>query len=353
MTDEEQKTTRQGMMRPLIASLKGAGREPEVLRDKAMILPFGGRILGLYPQPDVNVFWVNPQLQSESTVSVILEDTGWVNSGGERAWISPEVEVHVGDPERFFDTYNVPKAMDPADYQVVERSADSATLETAVALRFLRHECDVNLKITRKVTLCEPPMELPSGVSFAGYTMDSVLSATSPLPPGVRPGLWHLKQVPGGGEFLIPVPQNASPRVCIGTPLFTQEQDLIRCDVKTSESFKFSLRANDSRGFMACLNTNGSTPTLVACKFPVLDQALYADCPCDDLCDTGHTQQIYVDDGALGGFGEMEYHSPALEAGTRERVTDRQSVWAFAGPAEALSDILERLLTETGGGWNG
>lgn len=334
-------------MNELSAVLRSAGQNPVMLRDKVLVSPLGGRVLGLYPAPDVNVLWVNPKLESEATAAGFLADPGWVNMGGHRSWISPEIETNVGDAGRFWDTYEVPKAMDPADFHVVTAGDDAVTFETNMDLAFKHHACDVRLKVARTVALCEtPPVDLPAGVSFAGYRLDSVLSAAAELPAGVRPGLWNLIQVPGGGEMVVPVNEGADPRACIAEPIFTQEGGLIRCRVKTDTSFKFSLRANDCRGFFACLNLAAATPTLLACRFCVLDQSLYAESPCDDLSDTGHAEQFYVDDGTFGGFGELEYHTPALERGARDSVSDRGEVWAFAGPAGNLKDLLDALLAQ-------
>ena len=44
--------------------------------------------------------------------------------------------------------------------------------------------------------------------------------------------------------------------------------------------------------------------------------------------------QWYVDDGKLGGFGEIEYHAPALDASRKiTRIEDRSETWAFESHA--------------------
>jgi len=322
--------------------LKQAGQESICLEDKVLVLPFGGRILGLYPAPDCNALWVSPDLASAESARALIAGEGWLNLGGQRIWISPEVETNITDPKRLWDTYEVPKAMDPGAYEVMERADHSVTIASPMTLRFHRHDCDVSLHVKRTVAvLADPPVDLPAGVSFAGYVQTSTLSGVD-VGEGCRPGLWNIIQVSGGGQIVIPVAADADPRALIAKPVFEREADRIRCTVATDESFKFSLRADDSRGRMACLNTTGLSPALVVCRFPVLDPSRYADVPADDLEDTGHMQQVYVDDGNLGGFGEMEYHAPALAPG--KSVTDRGEVWAFAGPAHVLEDLLEKIL---------
>ena len=68
----------------------------------------------------------------------------------------------------------------------------------------------------------------------------------------------------------------------------------------------------------------------------------YADVPCADPDDLGYVQQIYVDDGALGGFGEMEYHGPAAVASAGGDAGDLSEVWAFCGTG--LSGLAETIL---------
>ena len=59
----------------------------------------------------------------------------------------------------------------------------------------------------------------------------------------------------------------------------------------------------------------------------------------------GYTTQVYVDDGALGGFGKLEYHSPALDAEQgRNAMEDVSHVWAFQGPLETIDKICHLVL---------
>ena len=313
--------------------------------ERLLVLPFGGRVLGLYPRPGLNVLWTNPALCAAGTAGTLLADSGWINSGGVRAWISPEFETHVRDPRRFPETYEVPHAVDPAAYEVLHADQQSVTLATAMTPMFHQSGCRVPLHLERRVSrLDEAGTDVPREVSHAGVAIDSTLAADGDLPDEVRPGLWTLLQLPGGGEFILPIRAGAEPAALIGEPVYTIEKDRLRCRVETDASFKFSLRADDCLGRMACIHRDGDHPALVTCRFPVREQSLYADAPCADLSDTGHVQQVYVDDGGFGGFGELEYHAPALEAGTRETVTDSSEIHAFTGPVEALDDLVESML---------
>jgi hypothetical protein len=121
----------------------------------------------------------------------------------------------------------------------------------------------------------------------------------------------------------------------------------LHCAVGGGRSFKFAIQAGDCRGAMAYLNVAATPALLVVRTFDVLEASRYTDAPCDDLQATGYVQQVYVDDGALGGFGELEHHSGALAPGT-ECVTDHSRTWAFTGAPAALRQQLDALWAKQG-----
>ena len=96
----------------LFDALKSAGKDTVVLKDKVMVLPFGGRVIGLYPEADLNAFWVNKGLLSKDTSAGFFAGEGWLNMDGERSWISPEVEVNIADPSSESDEEDYPGDVD-------------------------------------------------------------------------------------------------------------------------------------------------------------------------------------------------------------------------------------------------
>ena len=333
-------------MRTILTTLRAIGREVVVLGEQVAIMPFGGRVIALSPDSEANVLWTNPALDSPDSARSFLESDDWLNSGGDRTWISPEIDTNVGDAARFAETYQVPKVMDPAAYQVTSSMRDSVTVETDVELRFNRSGRVVPLHLVKCVTVVKPPVDVPESVSAAGYTLDVTLTAELPLPPEVRPGIWNLLQVPGSGTITIPVRGAAQTAAFIGSPVFRIEGATIECDVDNKASFKFGIHADSSLGAMHYLRGDGEQAVLVSRMFEVKEAGTYADVPCNDLEAHGYMQQIYVDDGNFGGFGELEHHSPAIgEQNGEDAVRDRSQVWAFSGPAEAISTLRDNLLT--------
>ena len=311
-------------------------------------MPFGGRVIALSPDSETNALWTNPALDSPDSARSFLESDDWLNSGGDRTWISPEIDTNVGDPSRFAETYQVPRAMDPAAYQVTSRRPDSVTVETDMELRFNRSGRVVPLHLVKCVTVVKPPVDVPEGVSAAGYTLEVTLTAKRPLPPEVRPGIWNLLQVPGGGTITIPVRGAAQTAAFIGKPIFRAEGGLVECEVNTDAGFKFGIHADNSLGAMHYLRGDGEHAVLISRLFEVKEAGTYADVPCNDPEAHGYIHQIYVDDGNFGGFGELEHHSPAIgEQNGESAVRDRSQVWAFSGSAEAIAPLRNDLLTRT------
>jgi hypothetical protein len=202
---------------------------------------------------------------------------------------------------------------------------------------FHRSRCLVPLSVTKKITVIPPDFDVPTDVSAAGYVLESTLQAEEPLPEASLPGLWNLLQVPGGGQITIPTNGTAVPRAFIGKPVVTAKAGLVTCEVNTPASFKFGVHVGLSRGVSCYLRSGEGKAVLVVRRFYPCPESRYGDVPCDDAKAEGFIHQVYVDDGALGGFGELEHHSPALLSDGE--ICDRCETWAFSGPESTLRDI--------------
>ncbi|HUV05049.1 MAG TPA: hypothetical protein VMX94_08070 [Armatimonadota bacterium] len=333
-------------MKKLLESLKQAGQQAVVLDGRIGVLPFGGRIIGLCPDGETNVLWTNRVLDSADSARAFFASVGWPNSGGDRTWISPEIDTNIGDPERSGETYDVPRAVDPGAYAVTGSAGDSVTLETDMNVLFRRSGHTVPLHTTKQVKAMRPAIDIPDGVSAAGYALTMTIKAKAPIPEGVHPAIWNLAQVPGGGRMLFPVRGDLRTHAFIGKPVFQARDGLVETVVQTADNYKFGIHVSCSTGVMLYLRQQGAQSTLVVRKFDVWEDGFYSDVPCDDPGAMGYIQQAYVDNGDLGGFGELEYHSPAIGGPTgREEVTDRSELWAFSGPPQAISEVSEVILS--------
>lgn len=333
-------------MKNLFESLKQAGQEPINIKNKVLVLPFSARVLGLYPDGKTNQFWVNDELYNGETTRSFLAGKGWINIGGDRTWISPEIETLVEDPKLYPAAIDVPKTVDPGAYKVKEVDETSVVLESDMNVCFHQTKKNIKMKVTKQVILIEEsPLQLPEQVHFAGYYLNCALTITESVTGPMRPGLWNLIQVPGGGKIFIPVKPGVEPRAFINNPVYKLEGNIITCAVETDTRFKYSIKASYSKGLMVYLNSGKEKASLVVRKFNVEDESSYAEYPSYDASDDGYMTEIYIDDGQLGGFGELEYHSPAIDisnGGTE--IKDSNETWAFSGSVEKVKEICDSLL---------
>jgi len=330
-------------MNALIQGLQAAGQEPMLLNGTMVILPQGGRVLGLYPDRLTNVFWTAPEISDPARSSGYFAGSDWVNLGGERLWISPELDVNFTSVEKGNERFAVPRAMDPGAYQIVSRTEGGAILEALISLVFCRSRKQVSVRVRREIHVASmPPWAPPPEVSVSGYVSDVSLTAESVLTRRTRPATWALVQVAAGGRILIPLKDNVPPRTFFGTPHYQIAEARLTCDVKGDSSFKLSIRSVHCTGGMLYINTESDPARLVVHRFQVRKPERYADVPPDDPSDFGHVQQIYVAGAQQGGFGELEHHAPALRK-KGQTVTDRYEVWGFTGPASSIQDYAESI----------
>jgi hypothetical protein len=330
-------------VKTIFDTLVACGQEPILLDRRLLILPHGGRVLGLAPDGRTNLIWTNPALTAADSARALLADAGWVNLGGDRTWISPELDTQITDPLDCSNGYTVPKSVDPAAYTVTAQDERSVTLESYMQVYFRRASANLRLRVRKEIALLDtPPIDLAEGTDSVGYRQTCTLTVEPSPGCAARPGLWQVLQVPGGGSIQIPVRAGARPRAFIGKPVYEWNGQRLCCEVRTDASFKFSLVAADCLGKLMYLSQINGRDAIVMRSLPVHDASLYADVSCADPNDIGHVQQVYVDDGAFGGFGELEYHSPAVDAANGGSVEECSEVWACIG--EDLNATIESLL---------
>src|SRR5580704_11940180 len=81
----------------LIDTLDAVGKPTESWQSpdgtKVLVLPYGGRVLGLFaPNDEENFFWTHTALNEKKTAQEFYAGSQWHNSGGERTWLAPEAD---------------------------------------------------------------------------------------------------------------------------------------------------------------------------------------------------------------------------------------------------------------------
>jgi len=345
-----------GMRDSLLNVLRRVGKPGELLNaeDGALILvlPYGGRVLGLYAaENDENFLWTHPALEAVDAAHAFFSSDAWHNSGGDRTWLAPEADFFLPKyPET--RVYVQPRQLDPGSY-VCRRRLGAIDLENRLALRSSRTRQEVTLRIIRSVEPAANPLRNEQhlaaleNLEFAGYTLHTSLEILEG-DSGNGIGLWSLLQLPQGGEMLIPTWSRAEPRVYFGQiPAgdLAIEERLIRYALRAKGEQKIGVRALAATGRAGYLRTSGAKASLVVRNFTVNPSGLYADVAWDDPADLGYAVQACNVNSQWGAFGELEYHVPAIGGPSgRTRCEDTSRVWAFRGGVESIRALAHLLL---------
>ena len=322
--------------RQIADALRGADRETVLLGDEILVAPFCGRILAAGPGGGENAIWINPAMQSSPAAADLLAGDGWLNHGGDRVWVSPEMETHVEDPDRMFETYDVAAEVDPGAYQIAEQTADRITMRSSGAPRFKQSGRSVELAWSHTVERHARPNNLDDDIAFVGYQTTTTLRASDYAP--TQPALWRLLQVPGGGRITALTNSGETPLTLFGEPELAIESNRISCDVDTDAYYKFAIHHRDSAGIFLYRHDRGEHSDLIVRKFTVVPDGMYSDVPNFDPEKRGYIVQVYVDDGGFGEFGELEHHSTALHGDLNE-VTDVCQTLIYRGAARAIDQL--------------
>ncbi len=304
---------------------------------RVQVLPYGGRILGLFaPGDNENFLWTNPALKSAATARAFYASEEWHNSGGDRAWIAPEADFFYPYwPET--NVYVPQRRLDPSCY-TLERNHSEVRLTNRMRLRRYSCQQDVNLTVTRSVTLTVNPLReesdcLADSLSYAGYTLHSTLRVYDP-PERMGVGLWNLLQLPHGGQMLISTFSRAQPTVYFGLPAnqkLAVNDRMVNWSMRGHGDHKIGLRAMVCTGRVGYLYRSGARWTFILRNFLVNPSGDYVDTPPGNVKQQGcAVQACAVNNAALGRFSELEYHTPAISRNTgTDRIDDVSQVWAF------------------------
>jgi len=321
------------------------------------MLPYGGRVLGLFAaKGSENFYWTHPALNSPANTRSFFASEGWHNSGGDRTWLAPEIDVFL---PRFpqTDRYVQPRDLDPGHYRVVE-SKSGLKLENRLKLRLSRSKKLVALKITKSFGSAPNPLRNELGlemrdVEYAGYTQHTSLELLGvSRATKIEIGLWSLVQMPHGGELLLPTFSRNKPRHIFSTVGTIPSDDLlvsehlVRYHMRQKGEHKISLRAAPMTGRSGYIYCKGKTWSLIVRNYTVNPSGEYVDVPWNKPSWRGFAVQACNINSGLGAFSEFEYHTPAIGPHSRARqCSDTSQVWAFRGSRARILRIARLLVT--------
>ena len=318
---------------------------------RLLVLPENGRLLGLFPADgEANFLWTNPALADAGSAKTYFARSGWPNPGGDRTWLAPEIESFIGDPARPFETYIVPPALDPGNWELISATAAEVNLENRTRLHLFRPDREVGVRLSKKFGPVVNPLSDCADLQYAGYSLVTLLEVE--LRPGaqVRLGIWNLLQLPQPGAMLIPTRSSTQPQVFFGPVTageLTVERSLVRWNMgPPGGDAKIGIKAQpltDRAGYLHETATPGIWD-LVVRQFAVDPAGDYADVLWSNG-EAGWTFQACCVRNGAERFNELEYHVPAATAVSGRNVSrDESSVWAFRGGFEEISEAMRVLL---------
>jgi hypothetical protein len=349
------------MLQKLITTLNAVGKAAEIHRTedgtRLLILPYGGRILGVFaPNSDENFLWTNPALNTAESAGSYYASEDWQNSGGDRTWLAPEVDFFFPKfPNLDIAGYWQPRSLDPGDY-ALEKTDQGVKLINHLSVEGFRSKKRAELEITKSVASAFNPLRYDetfnSSVEFAGHTLITSLTILNPN-PGDAPlvGLWSLTQMPHQGELFIPTYSKNKPRIYFGlenTPAdeMTVTDRMVRFKMRAPGEHKIGIRAVNTTGRIGYIYSTGNKHALIVRNYSVNPSGEYADVPWTEPDDRGYSTQACSVNSRWGMFSEMEYHVPAIGGVTgRTHVEDSSQLWAFRGPREDIFKIARSLLS--------
>ena len=310
-----------------------------------------GRVVAMaFSKDGPNLFWSNPRLGDVNLVRDTPEKLVG-GFGGDRLWFAPELDYHWnGAPDwEGFLNYKVPAATDPGDWRFIAAGGDAIGLGAQGVLTANGTDRRIGFEVQRTVRLAMPPLPksdpLMKGVDFVGIETSHLLRIDESSKAGTI-DLWHLLQLPIGSALIVPL--KATARAGAKKPLsygrpggWIEKSDHILWKYGGEAHAKIGLPPAALTGRTAALRQIGPGRwCLIVRQFPTDTNAAYGDHP------YGVPREDQVFQAWDGyGFGEMEYHSPVLDAGQGPReLRESDQLWAFGGSAEAITAIALRLI---------
>jgi hypothetical protein len=337
-------------------TLAAVGKPSEIWESgdgsEALVLPYGGRILGLFaPDDESNLFWTHPCLGDAASAQYFYQSKDWHNSGGDRTWLAPEVDFFFPDfPD--LKRYWQPRELESGSYNV-SRANGALSLTIRATLLMFRAKRTVDVEITKSLLPALNPLrhelsEADAALKFAGYTLRTSLTVCSSGPPA-QIALWQLAQMPHGGDMLIPTFFRSDPVVYFGTIAPTDlvaGDHLVRYKMRATGGSKIGLPAVATTGRAGYIYGDGDSTSLVIRTFTVNPSGEYVDVPTAAPELPACAFQACSIDNEMGRFSELEYHAPAV--GTSRdgsKCEDESQLWAFRGSRTTIESVAQRLLT--------
>ncbi|MDP2983046.1 MAG: hypothetical protein Q8O92_06940 [Candidatus Latescibacter sp.] len=327
---------------------------PQLVIDPAL----AGRVMGVSFDGDNgdNLFWVDKSILDGSYFSA--KPPSW-NAGGLRTWLSPE-DLFFLPEDKDAKKWFVPAELDPAPYTVYAQGKGEVTLQLTTSIKSNMGKT-YNLLLTRRIQLVPFYTDsvgtvLPKDLKYVGINLfhsmqnlsDGIIGKDMPYIC-----LWSLLQMNPSGTMLIPLAKKADPKRAyrdyfnpLGPDRIAIENNIISVKIDGKYRSKIGVNAKAAGPGIAYLKDEGSGQGILFVQlFTVDPKGIYVDKPWGKKSDYGDAIEMYNDDGNMGGFTEMECHSPAKKMARGESEFHELHLHIFKGPIPELHKIGSLLLS--------
>lgn len=314
----------------------------------------GGRVLGPFLEPGGDsLFWVNPAFGDPGTFRRLAE-SDW-NLGGERWWVAPEIQYLCRDRYDYANAEYIQPQMDPGNWLLEQAGPDRWRLYQDMTLEVFNFGS--GHKELRMETLIGPAMDplrllsdyerLTAGVIYAGYEQEVTLSERRH--DDILSGAWNVVELYPGGQMLVPTSPYVETTDYLA-PVDDRHQTIhshhVSLRITGRQQYLVGYKAAHVTGRLAYLtDLDGDRSLLIVRGFFSYPSSLYLDEPPEVPGRRGDSVRIYNDDGAYGGYGEMEVYGRAIGGETgRSKSTDTMALWLYVGARTKLEPIVAHLL---------
>jgi hypothetical protein len=319
-------------------------------------------------EKDCGTLWVSPKAAEPESLSGMVKSGEWC-AGGDRLWLAPEVQFNIPNRKRWDSggAYVLPREIDPGRYSL---RAERGLVALSQELEVRQHNTARGLKrasVERRFSPARDPLDgcaarrgARSGVEFTGYSEEARLADLSG--DGAPFEMWNLLQVRPPGVAVLP---------CTGA---VEHQDYYRpvdpghmsvrerCAVLRltgDRKYKVGWKSAGLWGRIGYYRElPGSRMQLVVRQFFNNPASRYVDEPAGKAGASGDSVQFYNDDGALGGFAEIEVHGQSLGgrdsrgSARRTSAVDYLEFWQYTGRPESVKMVGELLLGTAVSSWD-
>jgi hypothetical protein len=313
----------------------------------------GGRLMPFLPTGE-GALWLSPALADADRFTAFLRRDDW-NLGGERIWIAPEIQFTIRDRRDFWGSYALPAAMDPGAWTLEGPGEGGVVLRQEASLA--AHNLAAGTKrlaVERRVRPAADPLragaDAVDGVVFLGYEHDVVLRDLGD--DAISAQAWNLIQLIPGGWVLLPTLSAVTPRAYfepVRAEHVVSTPDALELTITGAHRYKLGVDARVHLGRAAYLRRLDATRAcLIVRSFFNNPSSAYLEEPADRPGENGDSIHLYNDDGAAGGFGEVECYGPTVggAAPRREVAADTTVLWIYVGERAGMVEVARRLLGE-------